>query len=117
MSDTHSAGYLLVLGSVGAYWLVGAAIAVTQRAPRWVGWVWLAPLGALAVQAVTGVALAAHARGPSEGVHWVYGVVSILALLAGNGFSIGKPARLCGTAMVLTASLILLLSWRLASTG
>lgn len=115
MADFHATWGVVVILVVVAY---GVVQLVSRLAPslRWTHALWVAALGVVAIQGLSGIA-AAIGRAPSEVLHWVYGIALGAVLLIGRGlvpsFS-GWGSAAVALSFFAAASALL---WRLFSTG
>ena len=104
-------GALLALAiAAGARWLAGR-----EPAP-WLDAVRRLLLIVVVVESALGLALALRGAGPDEWIHWVYGVVIVLALLAPASLQIDRPqAR--SAVLAVGALLGAVMAWRLIGSG
>ncbi len=117
MTEVHALGGLLIMILAAGCGLLGTVIWTTGRGPRWADAVWLGLLAILVVQGAIGILRAWSGAGPSEVIHWVYGVASLIAVAAAGILATDAPARRQGAVIAGAAAVLLLLGIRLAGTG
>lgn len=117
VNDLHAAlgPFLMVLVAALA---VAALVAVAlDRAPALLDGARRVLLGLVVAQAAIGLALAARGPGPSELLHWVYGLVIVLALLVPGMLRLELPAGRRAAALAIGSVLAVVIAWRLGASG
>jgi hypothetical protein len=117
MTQVHAVGHLTVVFAAIAYVALGLAMAVLEKVPRQAHLVSLSLVAAIVLTGLAGALTAVIGSGPREGIHWLYGVAVALGVLAGIGFGTTMAPRPRGLVTMAMGTLILLLAFRLASTG
>ena len=117
MIDVHQrvGAAIIVLGVVGAAW---AAVQLWRRtvSPTFRAYVRLLA-GLIALQAVFGIVLVIGGNRPTEGLHFIYGPATLLALPVAIGLSFGRDARGEASTLLLGCVAVVLLAARAVTTG
>jgi 4-amino-4-deoxy-L-arabinose transferase-like glycosyltransferase len=117
MTQLHSALALPVLLAVAAFALASVLAAWLDRghAPlQYARWV----LGAgLALEVLFGVIAYLGGSRPAEALHLIYGIAVVAVLPLASTFAADAPPRARSGVMALAGLVMLLLIWRLLSTG
>lgn len=79
LSQLHAAAGAVVLGTSAVFALVAFGAVTLDRTPWWLDRMRFALTGLTVMAAAIGVALALSGSGPSEAIHWLYGVVVVAA--------------------------------------
>jgi hypothetical protein len=102
---------LAVLAAVAAILAVRGHPPTALEVPRRV------LLGAIVAQAAIGLALAARGGRPAEGIHWLYGVAIVVALLGPGALRPELSPQKRSGALAVAALLATALAWRLGASG
>jgi len=116
MAQLHSLGASIVLGAVVVTALLATLVGLRGGSP------WTDQLrGALTVfiglQMATGVVLFVSGARPHESLHLLYGLVAIAILPLAGSFASEAPPRPRAWVLAGACMLLLIVAWRLASTG
>ena len=76
-----------------------------------------AALAIIVADAAIGLALAVRGGSPAEGIHWLYGVAIVLALLGPGALRPELSAQKRSGALAVGALLATALAWRLGASG
>lgn len=107
-----------VVMAVTALFAVGAGVAAwLDRGHGLVRRAGLAIAAILVLQVLVGVVLYLGGTRPAEGLHLLYGVVILAVLPFASSFASEAPPRSYSGALAVGGLVILLLAWRLLSTG
>ncbi len=107
-----------IVMAVAALFVVGAGVATwLDRGHDLVRRAVLAMGAILVIQVLAGVVLYLGGTRPAEGLHLLYGVVIVAVLPFASSFASEAPPRSYSGAAAIAGMLILLLAWRLLSTG
>ncbi len=117
MSQLHAAAGAVVLGASAVLALVALGAVTLDRAPWWLDGIRLALTGLAVMTAAIGVALALSGSGPSQAIHWLYGVVIVALPIMAVNLDVGGSTRRRSAALGLAGVLMALIAWRLVSTG
>ncbi|MBW3612492.1 MAG: hypothetical protein KY392_01370 [Chloroflexi bacterium] len=117
MTGLHAAAWPLLgvalLGLAG----VSATAAMRNRAPATLELLRRGALVLLVGQAAIGLALAVRGSGPSELLHWIYGVVVIAVLLVPGAMTEDRPPAARSWALAAGSVVGAILVWRLGASG
>ncbi|HEX5396827.1 MAG TPA: hypothetical protein VFX74_07000 [Candidatus Limnocylindria bacterium] len=108
-SVVMAAAAVFVIGAGSAGWLDRSHSLVRRAA-----WVLV---GVLVIQVLIGAILYLGGSRPAEGLHLLYGVAILLALPFASSFASEAPPRSYSGVLAVGGLVILLLAWRLLSTG
>lgn len=117
MSQLHATVGTVVLSMSVLFALAAFAMSALDISPRWLDGIRLVIAGVAVAGAATGLALTANGLGPSEAIHWLYGVVIVALPVMAAAIDVGDSARVRSTAFGVAGVLMALIAWRLASTG
>lgn len=116
MSAVHAIGALIVLVVLAGATLltVGAAL---RGGAAWVERIRVAVLVAVGAEAAIGAVTYLTGARPNEPLHVVYGLVVLGVLPLANSFASEAPPRPRAWVIAAALGVMLILFWRLASTG
>ena len=116
IAQLHATLGIALFGLLSVLTLVAIGVVVGGRGAEALALARRVALGLVAAQAAIGLAVAVRGRGPAEGIHWLYGVAIILALLAPSSL---EPSSERGRTAVLVGSTLLaaVFAWRLWGSG
>jgi hypothetical protein len=117
MSELHAAAATWLLAGALAFAVIGGVMAGLDRAPRWLEWLRIALITVLAIQAATGLLVAASGGTPAEQIHWLYGAVIVAVPVLAAQFVAEAPPRPKAAVYALAGVLVAVLAWRLGATG
>ncbi len=119
LTQLHLALFALTVLAAAVLLVVAVAGLVSGRYSRlWVDRLILVGLGGVALTTVVGPALILSGEQPSDGLHFLYAAVALLALPVGRAVSGSmKTARRRGAAVVVAAVVLLGVLLRLYMTG
>lgn len=117
MTEIHALVGPLLMVLLGAMAVAATAAVLLDRSAEILEWLRRGLLALVVAQAAIGLALATRGSGPDEGIHWLYGVVIVLALLLPGSLRTDLPARQRTGAVAAGAFLAVLLAWRLGASG
>jgi heme A synthase len=104
--------------AVAALFAIGAAVAAwLDRGHRLVRRAGLAVSAVLVIEVLVGAVLYLGGARPAEGLHLLYGLVILAVLPFASSFASEAPPRSYTGALAVGGLVILLLAWRLLSTG
>lgn len=117
MNQLHAlVGPILLLGTLGL--AVAAAVAASRNAlPPALDVVRRALLGLVVAEAAIGLALAVRGNAPAEGIHWLYGVAIVAALLVPGMLRPELPSARRSAAVAVGAGFAAIMAWRLGASG
>ena len=116
MTQLHSAGASLVLGAVV---LVGiAAILIAMRGgSSWTNRLRVGLTVLIGLQVVAGLASLASGNRPNESLHLLYGLAALAILPLAGTFASEAPPPARAWVLAAACLVLLVIAWRLASTG
>lgn len=117
MSQLHAALGAVVLGTSALLALAAFGTNMLDRSPRGLDGLRLLISGLAVAGAASGLALAINGPGPSEAIHWLYGVIIVALPVLAASVDFGGSARVRSTAFGIAGVLMALIAWRLASSG
>jgi hypothetical protein len=112
----HAIGALVVFVTV-AFAAVAASVAGLRGGARWIDPLRTAVLTVVVVQVAVGAATYLTGSRPAEPLHLVYGLAAVGVLPLAATFASEAPPRPRAWVLVVVLAVLLLLIWRLASTG
>jgi heme A synthase len=116
MAQLHSLGatvVLLALIATGAL----ATVAALRGGSQWIDALRRALTGVIGLQVVIGGVLFTSGARPHEMLHLLYGLAALAILPLAGAFAAEAPPRPRAWVLVAACLLLLILAWRLASTG
>ncbi len=116
MPTLHAVGALVVF-IAAALATVGAAWAGLRGGARWVDPLRSAVLGLVVLQAAIGALTYLAGSRPAEPLHLVYGLAATAVLPLAATFASEAPPRPRAWVTAVALGILLILVWRLASTG
>ncbi len=116
MPHLHGLGASIVLGAVVVIGLLATVVALRGGSP-WIDQLRRALTVVLGLQVATGVVLFVSGARPHESLHLLYGLVVIAILPLAGAFGSEAPPRPRAWVLVGACLLLLVVAWRLASTG
>ena len=116
MGQPHSLGASIVLGAVLVTGVV-ATLAALRGGSTWIDRLRRALTVVIGLQVATGVVLFVSGARPHESLHLLYGLVAIAILPLAGAFASEAPPRPRAWVLVGACLLLLIVAWRLASTG
>ena len=116
MDELHAAGASVATGAVVLVGLAAAVLALRGGSP-WVDRLRLGLTGLIGLQTLVGALLLVGGARPAETLHLLYGAVGLLVLPAAGSFASEAPPPDRAWVLVAACGVLLLLAWRLASTG
>ena len=117
MSQLHAALGLAVIGASVLFALAAFASNALDRSPRWLDRARLVIAGLAVTGASTGFALALTRTGPSEWIHWLYGVLMVAVPVMAGSVDFGTSARVRSIGFGVVGVAMALIAWRLAASG
>lgn len=117
MTQLHAGVGILVLGGSVLFALAAFATSALDRSPQWLDRLRLLISGFAVAGGAIGLALAVNGSGPSEPIHWLYGVVIVAVPVMVAGIDVGGSARVRSAAFGVAGVLMAVIAWRLASSG
>jgi hypothetical protein len=102
--------------ATAAVGLVAVVMALRGGSP-WTDRLRLGLTGLIGLQIVGGLFVLAQGARPAEGLHFLYGIAAVVLLPLTGTFASEAPPRPRAWVLAGACVLMLLLSWRLASTG
>lgn len=116
MASLHAVGALVVFATAGVAMVI-AAIAALRGGARWVDQLRTVVLAVVAVQAAIGAVAYLGGSRPAEPLHVVYGLAALAILPLAGTFASEAPPRPRAWVLVAALAILLVLAWRLSSTG
>lgn len=116
MAQLHSIGATVVLAAVVLTALAATLIA-TRGGSRWTDRLRMGLALVIGLQVLVGVALFATGARPRESLHLLYGLAMLAVLPLAGSFASEAPPRPRAWVLVAACLILLVLAWRLASTG
>jgi hypothetical protein len=117
MSQLHAALGIAVIGASVLFALAAFAANAMDRSPRWLDGVRLVIAGLAVTGASTGLALALTGTGPSEWIHWLYGVLIVAVPVMAGSMTLGGSSRVRSIGLGAAGVIMALIAWRLAASG
>jgi hypothetical protein len=116
LAGLHHVGATGVLVAVVATGLASVALALRGGSP-WTERLRIGLTAIIGLQVVAGALDLATGARPAEGLHLLYGIAALAALPIAGTFAADAPPTARAWVLASTCGLLLLLAWRLASTG
>jgi heme A synthase len=116
MATLHAIGALAVFVTI-VLAILAAAGAALRGGAGWVDRLRTGVLAVVALQAAIGAVTYLGGSRPAEPLHLVYGLAAIAVLPLAGTFAAEAPPRPRAWVLVVALATLLLLTWRLASTG
>jgi peptidoglycan/LPS O-acetylase OafA/YrhL len=116
MAQLHSVGASVVLGAVVVTALAAILIAMRGGSP-WTDRLRIGLTIVIGLQILAGLALFATAARPREPLHLLYGLAALAVLPLAGTFASEAPPRPRAWVLAAACLLLLVIAWRLASTG
>ncbi len=116
MNAIHALGATVVLVAA-ALFAVGSAGMAMAGGSRWVDRGRLVVLGLVGLVALAGAFAWLSGSRPAESLHYLYAVAALATLPLAASFATEAPPRERAAVMAGTGLVLILLVWRLASTG
>ena len=116
MPQLHGAGASIVLGAVVATGLAAILIAIRGGSP-WTDRLRIGLTVIIGLQVLTGLALFVTGIRPGESLHLVYGLAALAILPLAGTFASEAPPRPRAWVLAAACLILLVVAWRLASTG
>lgn len=118
MSQLHGTLGMLALVAALLFALAAALVAWLDRGgDAWIARLRLALEAILVVQVLIGLVLFLAGARPSEWLHFVYGLGILAAIPLATSFASDAPPRARSGVLAVAGVVVLLLAWRLLSTG
>lgn len=116
MAQLHSIGAGMVLAAVIATAAVAGFMA-TRRGSPWADRLRIGLTLIIGLQVLSGIALFVTSARPRESLHVLYGLAALAILPLAGAFASEAPPRPRAWVLALACLLLLVIAWRLASTG
>ena len=116
MAELHSFGASVVLGAVVVTGLAAILIAIRGGSP-WTNRLRIGLIAVIGLQVVVGLALFATGVRPREPLHLLYGLAALAILPLAGTFASEAPPRPRAWVLAVACLILLVVAWRLASTG
>jgi heme A synthase len=116
MAQLHGVGASVVLGAVVVTGLAATLIAIRGGSP-WTDRLRIGLTVVIGLQVLAGLAMFATALRPRESLHLLYGVVALAILPIAGSFASEAPPRPRAWVLAGACLILLVVLWRLASTG
>jgi len=116
MAQLHSIGASVVLGALVVTGLAGVLIAI-RGGSRWTDRLSIGLTVAFGLQVAGGVVLLAVGARPRESLHLLYGLAALALLPLVTTFASEAPPRPRAWVLVSACLILMVLAWRLATTG
>lgn len=114
----HSAPGVALLAALAVLASVATALWLLRREPApWVDLARRVLLILVVVEAALGLVLAARGSAPAEWIHWLYGIVIVVALLLPTTVSSARTPRHRTGLLAVGALLGAFMAWRLMGSG
>jgi hypothetical protein len=116
MAQLHGVGASVVLGVL---LVVGtlAALSALRGGSRWVDQLRRVATVVIGLQVVTGAAVYASGGRPHESLHLLYGLAALAILPLAGSFGAEAPPRPRAWVLAVACLILVVIAWRLASTG
>jgi nitrate reductase gamma subunit len=116
MAQLHSIGASIVLGAVVVTGLAAILIAMRGGSP-WTNRLRIVLTVVISLQVLAGLVLLATAVRPRESLHLLYGLAALAILPLAGTFASEAPPRPRAWVLAVACLILLVVAWRLASTG
>jgi len=116
MAPLHSVGASVVLGALVVTGLVSALFAI-RGGSRWTDRLRIALTVVIGLQVLGGVVLFASGARPRESLHLLYGLAALAILPLAATFASEAPPRPRAWVLASACLILVVVAWRLASTG
>jgi hypothetical protein len=116
MGQLHALGANAVIVAILFTGLAAAVIALRGGSP-WTDRLRLGLTGLIGLQVLGGALVLLGGGQPGETLHLLYGAVGLVVLPAAGSFAESAPPPDRAWVLLVACGLLLLLAWRLASTG
>jgi heme A synthase len=116
MPALHGLGASIVLGA-GLLFVIGSALLSRRGGSPWVDRAGMVVAALLAAEAVLGAITWLGGNRPRESLHYLYAVAALATLPIAATFASEAPPRPRAVVMAVAGALLVILTWRLASTG
>jgi len=116
MAALHGLGGSIVLVAEVLF-VIGSALMSRRGGSPWVGRAVIVVAALLAAEAVLGAITWLGGDRPREALHYLYAVAALATLPLAATFASEAPPRPRAMVMALAGVLLVILTWRLASTG
>ncbi len=116
MAALHAIGALVVFVTIVVAAVAGAGAALRGGA-SWLDRLRTVVLAVVGVQAAIGAVTYLGGARPAEPLHLVYGLAALAVLPLAGTFAAEAPPRPRAWVLVVALGVLLVLAWRLASTG
>jgi 4-amino-4-deoxy-L-arabinose transferase-like glycosyltransferase len=116
MAQLHSVGASVVLGAVVVSGLIAILIAIRGGSP-WTDRLRIGLMVVIGLQVLAGLVLFATAARPRESLHLLYGLAALGILPLAASFASEAPPRPRAWVLAAACLILLVVAWRLASTG
>jgi heme A synthase len=116
MAVLHAAGALVVF-AVTALAMLAAAVAGVRGGARWVDALRVGVTALVVIQAAIGALTYLTGARPGEPLHLLYGVAATAVLPLAASFATEAPPRPRAWVLAIALGILLILLWRLATTG
>jgi hypothetical protein len=117
MGQLHAALGIAVIGASVLFALAAFASSAMDRSPRWLDGFRLIIAGLAVTGASTGFALALTGNGPSEWIHWLYGVLIVAVPVMAGSVDLGPSTRTRSIGFGVVGVVMALIALRLAASG
>jgi hypothetical protein len=116
LADLHHVGATAVLVAIIATGLASVALAL-RGGSLWTDRLRIGLTAVIGLQVMAGALDLASGARPAEGLHMLYGIAALATLPIAGTFAADAPLTPRAWVLAGTCALLLLLAWRLASTG
>ena len=116
MAELHSIGASVVLGALVVTCLAAALIAIRGGSP-WTDRLRIGLTVLIGLQVVSGVVPFAAGARPRESLHLLYGLAALAILPLAATFASEAPPRPRAWVLASACLILVVVAWRLASTG
>lgn len=116
MVQLHAIGATIVLGAI-LITAAASAVLALRGGSSWTDWLRYALTAIIGLQVAVGALLYLAGARPREELHLLYGLAALAILPLAGSFASEAPPRPRAWVLAATCLVLLLLAWRLASTG
>jgi cation transport ATPase len=117
MTGLHSAVGVALLGALAVLGLAAGIASLRHATARWADRARQIALAVVVAEGAVGLALAFRGAGPAEWLHWLYGGILVLVLLAPAALEERIAADRRTPVLALAAVAATVLAWRLGASG